>query len=93
MRVLGHADALKLTIITNQITDHGFYYKTIPLRNGYDVLLLSNKTNAQQAVNKLNKLKKPLQCFLAGCYEVFNSPESAYNTVKQDKPAAYVKAV
>ena len=76
MRVLGYADALKLTIITNQITDHGFYYKTIPLRNGYDVLLLSNKTNALQAVNKLNKLKKPLQCFLAGCYEVFNSPDS-----------------
>ena len=84
VRVLDHPDALKLTIITNQITDHGFYYKTIPLRNGYDVLLLSNKTNALQAVNKLNKLKKPLQCFLAGCYEVFNSPESLnYRNNKQ----------
>ena len=75
VQVLGYADALKLSIITNQITDHGYRYTTIPLRNAYDVLLLSNKTNALQAVNKLNKLKKPLLCFLAGCYEVFNSPE------------------
>lgn len=84
VRVLDHPDALKLTIITNQITDHGYRYTSIPLRNGYDVLLLSNKTNALQAVNKLNKLKKPLQCFLAGCYEVFNSPESLnYRNNKQ----------
>ena len=84
VRVLDHPDALKLTIITNQITDHGYRYTTIPLRNAYDVLLLSNKTNALQAVNKLNKLKKPLQCFLAGCYEVFNSPESLnYRNNKQ----------
>jgi len=75
MRVLGYADALKLSIITNQITDHGFYYKTIPLRNAYDVFLLSKKTNAQEATSKLNKLKKPLQCFLAACYEIFNSPK------------------
>ena len=73
--VLGSLDALKLSIITNQITDHGFYYKSIPLRNAYDVFLLSNKTNAQEATSKLNKLKKPIQCFLAGCYEIFNSPK------------------
>ena len=90
VRVLDHPDALKLTIITNQITDHGFRYTSIPLRNGYDVLLLSNKTNALQAVNKLNKLKKPLQCFLAGCYEVFNSPDSL-QYIKTRKTAAYVK--
>ena len=90
VRVLGYADALKLSIITNQITDHGFYYKTIPLRNSYDVFLLSKKTNAQQAVNKLDKLKKPLHCFLAGCYEVFNSPDSL-QYIKTRKTAAYVK--
>ena len=90
VRVLGYADALKLTIITNQITDHGFYYKTIPIRNGYDVFLLSKKTNAQQAVNNLYKLKKPLHYFLAGCYEVFNSPDSL-QYIKTRKTAAYVK--
>jgi len=76
VRVLDHPDALKLSIITNQITDHGYRYTTIPLRNAYDVFLLSNKTNAQEALGNLNKLKKPLQCFLAGCYEVFNKPQS-----------------
>ena len=90
VRVLGYADALRLSIIANQITDHGFYYKTIPLRNGYDVFLLSKKTNAQQAINKLDKLKKPLHCFLAGCYEVFNSPDSL-QYIKTRKTAAYVK--
>ena len=90
MRVLGYADALRLSIITNQITDHGFYYKTIPIRNGYDVFLLSKKTNAQQAVNNLYKLKKPLHYFLAGCYEVFNSPDSL-QYIKTRKTAAYVK--
>ena len=88
--VLSYANKLNLSIIANQITDHGFYYKTIPLRNGYDVFLLSKKTNAQQAVNNLYKLKDPLQCFLAGCFEVFNSPDSL-QYVKTRKTAAYVK--
>ena len=92
VRVLGYADALRLSIITNQITDHGYRYKSIPLRNAYDVFLLSKKTNAQQAVNKLDKLKKPLQCFLAGCYEVFNSPEGL-NYRMNKKTGRYLKEV
>ena len=90
VRVLGYADALRLSIITNQITDHGFYYKTIPLRNADDVFLLSKKTNAKEASSKLDKLKKPLQCFLAGCYEIFNSPDSLVYP-KTKKTAAYLK--
>ena len=90
VQVLGYADALKLSIITNQITDHGYRYTSIPLRNAYDVFLLSNKTNAQQAVNKLNKLKKPLLCFLAGCYQVFNSPE-CLNYIKNKQTTRYLK--
>lgn len=88
--LLSYDNKLNLSIISNQITDHGFYYKTIPLRNGYDVFLLSKKTNAQQAVNNLYKLKSPLQCFLAGCFEVFNSPDSL-QYVKTRNTAAYVK--
>jgi hypothetical protein len=83
-RVLCYADKLNLTIITNQITDHGFYYKTIPLRNAYDVFLLSKKTNAKQAVNTLNKLTHPLNCFIAACYEVFNQvPCLEYHKTKR----------
>ena len=42
------------------------------LRNAYDVFLLSKKTNAKAAVNALDKLSHPLNCFLSACYEVFN---------------------
>jgi hypothetical protein len=74
--VLSFANKLNLSIISNQITDNGFYYKTIALRNAYDVFLLSKKTNANDAVNKLKKLTNPLNCFLAACYEVFNKIDS-----------------
>jgi len=84
--VLGYANKLNLSIIANQINDHGFYCKTIALRNAYDVFLLSKKISAKAAVNTLDKLKHPLNCFLAACYEVFNSVESLeYNsTTKTD---------
>jgi len=78
--VLSYANKLNLSIIANQINDDGFYYKTIALRNAYDVFLLSKKTNAKEAVNTLDKLSHLLNCFLATCYEVFNKVDSlAYN--------------
>ena len=63
--VLSYANKLNLSIIANQINDDGFYYKTMALRNAYDVFLLSKKTNAKEEVNSLNKLSHPLNCFLA----------------------------
>jgi hypothetical protein len=87
--VLSYANKLNLSIIANQINDSGFYYKTMALRNAYDVFLLSKKTNAKDAVNTLSKLRHPLNCFLAACYEVFNSVESLeYNHTK--KTASYL---
>jgi len=81
--VLSYANKLNLSIIANQINDSGFYYKTIALRNAYDVFLLSKKTNAKDAVNTLDKLSQPLNCFLAACYEVFNNVDSLeYNKTK-----------
>ena len=81
--VLSYANKLNLSIIANQINDSGFYYKTMALRNAYDVFLLSKKTNAKDAVNTLDKLSDPLNCFLAACYEVFNTVESLeYNKTK-----------
>tara|TARA_B110001452_G_scaffold210562_1_gene180971 strand:- start:170 stop:1267 length:1098 start_codon:yes stop_codon:yes gene_type:complete len=88
--VLSYANKLNLSIIANQINDSGFYYKTMALRNAYDVFLLSKKTNAKEAVNTLDKLSHPLNCFLAACYEVFNSVDSLeYNNTK--KIASYLK--
>ena len=88
--VLGYANKLNLSIIANQINDNGFYYKTMALRNAYDVFLLSKKTNTKDAVNSLNKLSHPLNCFLAACDEVFNNVETIeYN--KNAKTALYLK--
>ena len=82
--VLSYANKLNLSIIANQINDHGFYYKIMALRNAYDVFLLSKKTNAKVAVNTLDKLFNPLNCFLAACYEVFNYVNSLeYNKTKE----------
>ena len=81
INVLSYANKLNLSIIANQINDHGFYFKTIALRNAYDVFLLSKKTNAKAAVNTLDKLTNLLNCFLAACYEVFNKVDSLeYNS-------------
>ena len=82
--VLSYANKLNLSIIASQINDHGFYYKTMALRNAYDVFLLSKKTSAKAAVNALDKLANPLNCFLAACYEVFNAVGSLeYNNTKK----------
>ena len=87
--VLSYGNKLNLSIIANQINDSGFYYKTMALRNAYDVFLLSKKTNAKDAVNALDKLTNPLNCFLAACYEVFNKVDSLeYN--KTTKTASYL---
>ena len=84
--VLSYANKLNLSIIANQINDNGFDYKTMALRNSYDVFLLSKKTSAKDAVDSLDKLTNPLNCFLAACYDVFNSVDSLeYNkTTKVD---------
>ena len=87
--VLSYANKLNLSIIANQINDSGFYYKTMALRNAYDVFLLSKKTNAKDAVNTLDTLSHPLNCFLAACYDVFNAVDSLeYNNTK--KTASYL---
>lgn len=87
--ILNYANKLNLSIISNHINDNGFYYKRMPLRNAYDVFLLSKKTSAKYAVNVFDKLANPLNCFLASCYEVFNSVDSlAYKNTK--KSASYL---
>ena len=81
--VLSYSNKLNLSILANQVNDHGFDYKTMALRNANDVFLLSKKTNAKEAVNTLDKLTNPLNCFLAACYEVFNALDSLkYNNTK-----------
>ncbi len=88
--VLSYANKLNLSIIANQINDNGFHFKTMALRNAYDVFLLSKKTSAKAAMNTLDKLKHPLNFFLSACYEVFNRVNSLeYN--KTTKTALYLR--
>ena len=88
--VLSYANKLNLSIIANQINDNGFYFKTIALRNAYDVFLLSKKTNAKVAVNSLNKLSHPLNCFLAVCDEIFNKV-GTIEYIKNEKTALHLR--
>tara|TARA_B100001564_G_scaffold353430_1_gene362341 strand:+ start:3529 stop:4596 length:1068 start_codon:yes stop_codon:yes gene_type:complete len=84
INVLSHEDNLNLSIISCQINDDGFYFKTINLRNAYDVYLLSKQTNAQKSLSKFEMLKNPLNCFLATCYVTFGNIESLqYNKTKK----------
>jgi len=84
VHVLSYENQLALSIIAKQINDKGFYYTNISLRNAYDVFLLSKKTNTIVAFDKFDKLKNPLNCFLASCYEVFNLPKSLeYNATDE----------
>ena len=88
--VMSFENQLSLSIIAKQINDDGFYYKTIALRNAYDVFLLSKKCNAKNAFYLFDKLKTPLNCFLASCFFVFNNPTSLeYN--KTDETKTYLK--
>lgn len=90
INVLSYANKLNLSIISGQINDNDFYYKSISLKNAYDVFLLSKKTSAKSAVNLSNKLSYPLNCFLAACYEVFNKVESL-NYNKSTKTSSYLE--
>ena len=88
--ILSYSNKLNLSIIAHQINDNGFYFKTIALRNAYDVFLLSKKTKAKEVVFRLKKLSNPLNCYLAVCYEVFNKVESL-KFQKTRKTSKYLK--
>ena len=76
INLLSYPNKLNLSIISHQIGEYGYHYKNIYLRQAYDVFLLSKKTSGSAAVNRLDKLSHPLNCFLAVCYEVFNKLDS-----------------
>ena len=89
--VLSFENQLSLSIIANQINDDGFQYKSISLRNAYDVFLLSKKTNALLMPSKFKTLENPLNCFLAICYHTFGEiPSLEYN--KTRKTEKHLKA-
>lgn len=88
-KVLSYSNKLNLSIMSNQIVDYGYDYYSFPLKNAYDVFLLSKKTNTIEAIKKFDNLYNPLNCFLASCSKVFNnSPTLKY--IKTKKTNSYM---
>ena len=82
-----HYPFFKLT--QNIIHTFKFYHTEVEnlehLQHEIIVFLLSKITNAMAALNTLDKLRYPLNCFLAACYEVFNKVDSLkYNNTKRN---------
>ena len=89
--VLNYQNQLNLTIIAKQINDFGNFYKSLSLRNAYDLFLLANKTNALEAISQFKKLYIPLNNFLAICYEVMGKTEILnYKNLKSTKKYIYL---
>ena len=76
INVLSFQHQLAMSIIADQINDHGFQYNRIALRNAYDVYLLSKRVDAKDIIPKFNKLMSPLNCFLAICFVSFGKIDS-----------------
>ncbi len=90
LNFLSYKNQLSLSIIAKQINDNGQFYNNIALRNSYDVFLLSQKTDALNAIKKFNKLFTPLNNFLAITKFALNSNiitvdknKSSANTIKK----------
>lgn len=86
---LSFKDQLALTILAKQYNDDGFYYKTISLRNSYDVFLLSLKMNSTELKNKYDFFFKYLNPYLYLTSLFFNSTHVKY--IKNRSAKTYVK--
>ena len=73
---LSFKDQVLHTLINQQLNDYGYLYKSIALRNCYDLYLLSYKTNTLKAIKQIPTLFKFLNVFLSNASFVFNTPTS-----------------
>jgi hypothetical protein len=64
---LSYSDQLSLSIIAYQINDNGQFFKTINLRNAYDVFVLSEKVDALKSIREFDDFFHPLNNFLGLC--------------------------
>jgi len=86
---LSWENQLVLTLIAKQINDDGQHYKTMSLRNGYDVFLLSQKINSLEAIQKYPSLFDPLNHFLVLTQYIFNTESIAF--LSSSKNDAFLK--
>lgn len=71
-------DQLALSLIAKQINDNGMNLYTMSLRNGYDVLLLSNYVDPLLSIQRFDSLFRPLNNFLALCNFIFKIDSIRY---------------
>lgn len=64
------------TIFNKQTNDLGYWYKTISLRNCYDLFLLSKRTDTHLAIQSIPEYFDILNTFLASCSYVFDGVPS-----------------
>ena len=86
---LGKSDQLILTILAKQYNDYGQYYKTISLRNSYDVFLLSQYLGTSSFKKKHRFLKKILNPYLALSSNVLHS--KSINYIDDKKTRRFLK--
>jgi hypothetical protein len=83
---LSWKNQLILTLVAKQINDGGQYYKTMSLRNGYDIFLWSKKVDSLQAIRHYALLFQPLNHFLSLIQLVFNTESISFESnAKNDR--------
>ena len=88
---LSFQDQLRLSIIAFQVNDNGQYFKSISLRNAYDVFLLSQKTDSIKSIATLKeKLQIPLNNFLTLVARTLNA-SSVKNIDNSDSEKYHTK--
>jgi len=90
IRILSFDHQVLHTIFNKQTNDLGYWFKTISLRNSYDLFLLSKKTDTLRAIQPVTKYFDILNVFLASCHFIFNDATSI-NFAENKKTTAYVK--
>jgi len=86
---LGKSDQLILAILAKQYNDYGQYYKTISLRNSYDVFLLSQDVNTSSFKKKHRFHDKILNPYLALSSNVLHS--KSINYINNKKARKFLK--
>ncbi len=85
---LSICNQLILTISAKQINDKGSYFKSISLRNSYDLYLLSQFVDSSQCISNYKKLFHKLNPYVALTSIVLHSKSLTY---KKNKIHLYVK--
>lgn len=77
INILSYEDQVLMTCFNKQLNDWGQYYKTISLRNSYDLYLLSKLTSVKKTLTDFKSpFSSKLNNFIASSSMLFNHPKS-----------------